>query len=43
MKKTAGELPRFIRDMMASPPRAGEGVNLYLYRLARVLRDFCFR
>jgi len=31
------ELPRFIRDLLASPPRAGEGVNLYLFRLARVL------
>lgn len=33
----AQELPRFIRDLLASPPRAGEGVNLYLFRLARVL------
>ena len=34
------ELPRFIRDLLASPPRAGEGVNLYLYRVARVLHPF---
>ena len=33
----AKDLPRFVRDMLASPPRAGEGVNLYLYRVARLL------
>ena len=38
--KTAKELPQFIRDMLASPPRAGEGVNLYLYRVARVLHPY---
>ena len=37
---TAKELPRFVRDLLASPPRAGEGVNLYLYRLARVLHSY---
>jgi hypothetical protein len=31
------ELPQFIRDLLSSPPRAGEGVNRYLFRLARVL------
>jgi hypothetical protein len=35
--KATKDLPQFVRDMMASPPRAGDGVNLYLYRLARVL------
>ena len=35
-----GELPRFVRDMLASPPRAGDGVNLYLYRVARVLHPY---
>ena len=34
------ELPRFVRDLMASPPRAGEGVNLHLYRVARVLHPY---
>ena len=34
------ELPRFIHDLLASPPRAGEGVNLYLFRLARVLHPY---
>ena len=38
--KAAKELPLFVRDMLASPPRAGEGVNLYLYRLARVLHPY---
>ena len=35
--KAACELPLFVRDILASPPRAGEGVNLYLYRVARLL------
>jgi hypothetical protein len=30
-------LPRFVRDLLASPPRRGEGLNLWLYRVARVL------
>jgi len=34
------KLPDFIRDMISAPPRAGEGVNLYLYRLARVLHPY---
>jgi hypothetical protein len=37
---SAKELPQFVRDMLASPPRAGEGVNLYLFRLARVLHPY---
>ena len=35
-----GELPQFVRDLLASPPRAGEGVNLYLFSLARVLHPY---
>ncbi len=35
-----GELPRFVRDLLAAPPRAGQGVNLYLFRLARVLHAY---
>jgi hypothetical protein len=38
--KTAKSLPQFVRDMLASPPRAGDGVNLYLFRLARVLHPY---
>ena len=37
---SAKALPQFVRDMLASPPRAGEGVNLYLFRLARVLHPY---
>ena len=37
---TGKELPQFVRDMLASPPRAGEGVNLYLFRMARVLHPY---
>jgi hypothetical protein len=37
---TARELPQFVRDMLASPPSAGGGVNLYLFRLARVLHPY---
>src|SRR4029453_15121793 len=38
--KTVKKLPQFIHDLLASPPRAGEGVNLYLFRLARVLHPY---
>ena len=33
-------LPRFLRDLIACPPRAGQGVNLWLYRTARYLQGF---
>lgn len=38
--KSANALPQFVRDMLASAPRAGEGVNLFLFRLARVLHPY---
>ena len=38
--RAARELPQFVRDLLASPPKAGEGVNLYLFRLARVLHPY---
>jgi hypothetical protein len=31
------ELPPFLREMLAAPPRAGEGVHSWLYRVARQL------
>src|ERR1043166_6047639 len=31
------ELPQFVRDLLATPPRAGEGVHPYLFRVARQL------
>jgi hypothetical protein len=36
----AKALPQFVHDLLASPPRAGQGVNLYLYQLARVLHPY---
>jgi hypothetical protein len=33
-------LPQFVRDLLASPPRRSEGLNLWLYRVARVLHPF---
>jgi hypothetical protein len=34
------ELPRFVRDLLAAPPQRGEGLNLWFYRVARVLHAF---
>src|SRR5438093_7573323 len=31
------ELPQFLRELIASPPRAGEGVHAWLFRVARQL------
>lgn len=31
------ELPQFIQDMLAAPPRAGEGVHVFIFRVARQL------
>ena len=36
-------LPQFVRDLLASPPHRGGGLNFWLYKVARVLwpyRDF---
>ena len=33
-------LPRFVHDLLASPPRRGDGLNLWLFRVARVLHPF---
>jgi hypothetical protein len=37
---SAEELPQFVRDLLASPPKRGEGLNVGLFRLARVLHPF---
>jgi hypothetical protein len=37
MTSDAPPLPRFVRDLLASPPKRGEGLNLWFYRAARVL------
>jgi hypothetical protein len=34
------ELPRFVRDMLASPARRGDGLNNWFFRMARVLHPF---
>jgi hypothetical protein len=36
----AVSLPQFVRDLLASPPQRGGGLNLWLYRVARVLHPY---
>ena len=36
----ARQLPQFVRDLLASPPRRGGGLNLWFYRVARVLHAY---
>jgi hypothetical protein len=38
--RTERPLPRFIHDVLASVPRAGDGVNLWLFRSARLLHPY---
>jgi hypothetical protein len=33
-------LPQFILDLLSAPPRRGGGLNLWLYRVARVLHPY---
>jgi hypothetical protein len=33
-------LPQFVRDLLASPPPRGQGLNIWLYRVARVLHPY---
>jgi hypothetical protein len=40
MTRHAPALPRFVCDLLASPPRRGEGLNLWFYKVARVLHPF---
>jgi hypothetical protein len=40
MKIVASELPQFVRDLMASMPRRGQGLNNWLFRVARVLHPY---
>jgi hypothetical protein len=40
MIRHAPTLPQFVRDLLASPPRRGEGLNLWFYRAARVLHPY---
>jgi hypothetical protein len=34
------ELPLFVRDLLATPPKRGEGLNLWLYKVARFLHPY---
>lgn len=36
----AKELPQFVRDLMASMPRRGQGLNNWLFKVARVLHPY---
>ena len=40
MRAVASDLPRFVRDLLASPQKRGEGLNLWLFRTARVLHPY---
>lgn len=40
MTRHASTLPRFVCDLLASPPRRGEGLNLWFYKVARLLHPF---
>jgi hypothetical protein len=40
MTRGAPMLPQFVRDLLASPPRRGQGLNLWFYRVARVLHPY---
>jgi hypothetical protein len=33
-------LPQFVRDLLASPPHRGGGLNLWFYRVARLLHPY---
>jgi len=33
-------LPQFVLDLLSAPPHRGEGLNLWLYRVARVLHPY---
>lgn len=40
MNTPAKELPQFVRDLMASMPRRGQGLNNWLFKVARVLHPY---
>ena len=40
MTRDASTLPQFVRDLLASPPERGGGLNLWFYRVARVLHPY---
>ena len=40
MTRNPPTLPQFVRDLLASPPLRGGGLNNWFYRVARVLHPF---
>lgn len=38
--RTGAPIPRFVLDLLAATPRAGEGVHNWLFRMARVLHPY---
>src|SRR5438552_2525837 len=40
MTRHALRLPQFARDLLASPPKRGGGLNNWFYRVARVLHPY---
>jgi len=40
MRAVASDLPQFVRDLLAAPPKRGEGLNLWLFKSARVLHPY---
>jgi hypothetical protein len=38
--RQAPALPQFVRDLLSAIPRRGEGLNLWLYRVARLLHPY---
>ena len=40
MIRQARTLPQFVRDLVASPPKRGQGLNLWFFRVARVLHPY---
>jgi hypothetical protein len=40
MTRDGFTLPRFVRDLLASPPHRGQGLNLWFYRVSRLLHPF---
>src|SRR5262245_20546600 len=40
MTNHGARLPQFVCDLLSSPPQRGEGLNLWFYRVARVLHPY---
>ena len=36
-KRETGELPQFLRDLIASPPKSGDGIHTWLFKVSRQL------